>query len=85
MTMNHHFVVCLLPGFLQFAFYYWFVADRSSVPYAQQSVRQKLDTGAAVAAAIAATATAVFDGPSWCSVQEINLPQSAPGRPLSRS
>jgi hypothetical protein len=28
-----------------------------------------------VAAAIAATA---FDGPPWCSVPEINLPQSTP-------
>jgi hypothetical protein len=43
MTMNHHFVVCLLPSFLQFAFYYWFVADRGSVPYAHQLVRQTLD------------------------------------------
>jgi hypothetical protein len=33
------FVLCLLPGFLQFAFYYWFVADRVSVPYAHQSLR----------------------------------------------
>jgi hypothetical protein len=37
------FVVGLLPGFLQFAFYYWFVADRGSVPYAHQLVRQTLD------------------------------------------
>jgi alpha/beta hydrolase fold len=37
------FVLCLLPGFIQFAFYYWFVADRVSVRYAPQSMRQTLD------------------------------------------
>jgi prenylcysteine alpha-carboxyl methylesterase len=37
------FVLCLLPGFVQFAYYYWFVADRVSVQYGTESARQTLD------------------------------------------
>jgi acetyl esterase/lipase len=37
------FVLCLLPGFIRFAYYYWFVADRVSVRYGAESARQTLD------------------------------------------
>ena len=37
------FVVCLTPGFARFAWYYFIAADRVSVPYGNESVRQKVD------------------------------------------
>lgn len=37
------FVVCLLPGFARFAWYYWIAADRVSLHYGRESVRQRVD------------------------------------------
>ena len=37
------FVVCLLPGFTRFAWYYWIAADRVSLHYGRESVRQRVD------------------------------------------
>lgn len=37
------FVVCLFPGFLRFAWYYFIVSDRVSVRYGNESIRQRID------------------------------------------
>jgi prenylcysteine alpha-carboxyl methylesterase len=37
------FVVSLTPGFFCFAWFYFIAADRTSIPYGQESVRQTLD------------------------------------------
>jgi len=37
------FVVCLLPGFTRFAWYYFIASDRVSLNYGSESVRQKVD------------------------------------------
>ena len=37
------FVLCLSPGFLRFAWYYFISSDRVSVQYGNESVRQRLD------------------------------------------
>ena len=37
------FVVCLLPGFTRFAWYYFVAADRISLHYMDESVRQRVD------------------------------------------
>lgn len=37
------FVVCLAPGFARFSWYYFIVADRVSVPYGNESIRQRVD------------------------------------------
>jgi prenylcysteine alpha-carboxyl methylesterase len=37
------FVLFLLPGFIQFAFYYWFIANRTVIQYKSDSCRQTLD------------------------------------------
>lgn len=37
------FVVCLFPGFIRFAWYYFIAADRVSVSYGDESIRHTLD------------------------------------------
>lgn len=37
------FVVCLLPGFSRFAWYYFIASDRVSLNYGSESVRQRVD------------------------------------------
>ena len=37
------FVVCLLPGFSRFAWYYFIASDRVSLHYGSESVRQRVD------------------------------------------
>lgn len=37
------FVVCLLPGFARFAWYYFIASDRLSLHYGRESVRQRVD------------------------------------------
>mmetsp|Transcript_13433 Transcript_13433/g.31627 ORF Transcript_13433/g.31627 Transcript_13433/m.31627 type:complete len:426 (+) Transcript_13433:145-1422(+) len=37
------FVICLLPGFIRFAWYYFIASDRISLHYRNESVRQRVD------------------------------------------